>query len=141
MEFKELGKHRVFLGFFNTYRFRILKISINNFYKYRKQTSIPMDLHTFLTILFSENIGFSGDFSNNTKHGFSNTAYDLTNISHVDVFSKYLYSQGTSESKEIIFSDGLQFIYVRIEQFIFGNVIFKQCISCKRYWLYYINAW
>lgn len=27
--------------------------------------------------------------------------------------------QGTSESKEIIFNDGLQFIYVRIEQFIF----------------------
>ena len=99
-----------------------------------------MDLHTFLTILFSENIGFSGGFQKTRNVFFK---YNLWTHQHFICwrFSKYLYSQGTSETKEIVFSDGLQFIYVRIEQFIFGNVMSKQCTSCKLYWLYYINAW
>ena len=37
MEFKELGKHRVFLGFFNTYRFEMHTTLVNNFYKYRNK--------------------------------------------------------------------------------------------------------
>ena len=45
-----------------------------------------MDLHTFYTKLFSENIGFSGDFQNNTNRYISNITYELTNISYVDVF-------------------------------------------------------
>jgi len=45
-----------------------------------------MDLHIFLTVLFSENIGFSGGFQNNTTHWISNITYELTNISYVDVF-------------------------------------------------------
>ena len=46
-----------------------------------------MDLHKrFQKLFFSENIGFSGGFQNNTNHYFSNITYELTNISYVDVF-------------------------------------------------------
>ena len=71
-----------------------------------------MDLHKCFQELFLENIGFFGGFQNDTKRCLSKTAYELTNISHVDVSSKYLYSQVTSEPKENVLSDGLQFVYL-----------------------------
>ena len=37
MEFKVLGKHRVFLGFFNTYGFEMYTSLMNNFYNYRNK--------------------------------------------------------------------------------------------------------
>ena len=135
---KTLGFPRVF----NTYRFEMHTSSMNIFF-----TSIETNKHTYgSSQTFSKAFLFRKYrifwwFSNNTKHWISNTTYELTNISYVDVFQNTCILREPVNQRKSYFSDGLQFIYVRIEQFIFGNVIFEQCISCKRYWLYYINAW
>ena len=63
--------------------YRVLQIVLLHL---QKQTSILTDLHTFYTKFFSEYIGFSGDFQNNTNHYISNITYKLTNISYVDIF-------------------------------------------------------
>ena len=100
-----------------------------------------MDLHKLFHKLFSENIGFSGSFSKQYKTLLFK--YRLWTHQHFICwrFSKYLYSQVTSEPKENVLSDGLQFVYLWTEQFIFGNVMLKQCTQCKLIQLYYINAW
>ena len=58
-----------------------------------------MDLHTLINkSLFRKYRIFCG-FQNYTNHIFSNLTYELTNISYVDVFPKYLYSQVTGKRK------------------------------------------
>ena len=56
-------------------------------------------------------------------------------------FSKYLYSQETSESREIMLSDGCSYFWMNQTILIFGNVMLKQCMTCKHYWLYYVDEW
>ena len=77
--------------------YRVLQIVLLHL---QKQTSILTDLHTFYTMLFSENIGFSG-CSNFTKIIFHNITYELTNISYVDRFQNNLYSQVTGKQKNM----------------------------------------
>ena len=64
MDFKGLGKHRVFLGFFLKHiGFETHIIFNKQFSQVQKQTGIPMDLHKhFRKFFISENIGFSGGF-------------------------------------------------------------------------------
>ena len=66
-----------------------------------------MDLHKrFWKLFFSENIGFSGGFSNNINIRFQTLLMNSPTFHMLTLFSKYLYSQETSESREIMLSDG-----------------------------------
>ena len=105
---------------FNTYRFEMHITSMNNFYKYRnKQAYLWIFTNVFKSISFQKISDFLVVFKRYETFFFFK--YCLWTHQHFTCwhFSKYLYSQGTSESKEIIFNDDLQFIYVRTEQFNF----------------------
>jgi len=106
MEFKELGKHRVFLGFFNTYGFEMYTSLMNNFYKYRnKQAYLWIFTNVFKSFSFQKISDFLVVFQ--TIQTFDFKHYLWTHQHFICWrFSKYLYSQGTSESREIILSDG-----------------------------------
>ena len=98
MEFKELGEHRVFLGFSIHTISEYIRFQQTIFYKYRKQTSILMDLHTFLTILFSENIGFSGGFQTIQNIGFQTLLMNSPTF-HMLTFFKILVFSGNRLSE------------------------------------------
>ena len=101
-----------------------------------------MDLHKcFQKLTFSENIGFSGGFSNNINIRFQTLLMNSPTF-HMLTFFKILVFSGNQWIKGNHTQWRLQFIFVWIEQINFwGNVMFKQCMICKHYWLYYVNQW
>ena len=123
MEFKELGKHRVFLGFSIHTDLKCIQLQWNFF------TSIETNKHTHgSSQMFSKAFLFRKYrifwwFFKQYKHSISNTTYELTNISYVDVFQNTCIlrepvNQGKSYSVTVA-------VYFWMNQtiLIFGNVI------------------
>jgi len=100
-----------------------------------------MDLHKrFPKLFFSENIEFSGGFSNNTNIGFQTLLMNSPTF-HMLTFFKILVFSGNQWIKGNHIQWWLAVYLCTNRTIYFGNVMFKQCTSCKLYWLYYINAW
>ena len=84
--FQRIRKTSGFPRFFKTYRIRNAYNFNELFLQVQKQTSIPMDLHNiFKSFSFQKMSDFLVVFKQ-YKHWISNTTYELTNISYVDVF-------------------------------------------------------
>lgn len=90
-----------FPGKFNTFTY-VVYTRFNNYTRLQKSTSI-LRISTLFLIYNTHfrKYRIFWVFKLHKNHYFSNMTYELTNISYVDVFPKYLYSQVTGKSKNM----------------------------------------